>query len=149
MVNAPRVEPSRVRGVTLHHQLDVKDWERGHLTAGELDAGFPFAVRRYFLVYGVPSRETRGEHAHRACHQFLVAVKGSLCVAADDGRAQQEFLLDRPSLGLYLPPMTWGAQYRYTADAVLLVFASHAYDAADYIRDRAEFAALAARRLTN
>jgi hypothetical protein len=31
--------------------------------------------------------------------------------------------------------MTWGVQYKYSEDAVLLVFASHAYDPEDYIRD--------------
>jgi hypothetical protein len=29
----------------------------------------------------------------------------------------------------------WGTQYKYSADAVLLVFASLPYDADDYIRD--------------
>jgi hypothetical protein len=42
--------------------------------------------------------------------------------------------------------MVWGIQYQYTADAVLLVFASHHYDASDYIRDYNEFMALAADR---
>jgi len=40
---------------------------------------------------------------------------------------------------LYLPPMTWWIQYRYSQDAVLMVFASHRYDAADYIRNYDEF----------
>ena len=39
--------------------------------------------------------------------------------------------------------MTWGTQYKYSADAVLLVLASHAYDADDYIRTYDEFIALA------
>lgn len=33
-----------------------------------------------------------------------------------------------------MPPMIWGTQYRYTRDAVVLVFASHLYDSDDYIR---------------
>lgn len=138
----PGVEPSQVAGVHLHHQVDVKD-PRGNLSVGEFGRDIPFEVRRYFLVYGVPSLETRGEHAHRRCHQFLIAVHGSVSVIADDGRNRQEFVLDRPSLGLHLPPMVWGVQHRYSADGVLLVFASDHYDPADYIRDRAEFLALA------
>ena len=56
-------------------------------------------------------------------------------------------LLSRPDVGLYLPPMIWGTQYDYTRDAVLLVFASHSYDNADYIRDYETFrAALDAAR---
>jgi UDP-2-acetamido-3-amino-2,3-dideoxy-glucuronate N-acetyltransferase len=62
---------------------------------------------------------------------------------ADDGINRQEFLLDRPYVGVHLPPMVWGIQYKYSADAVLLVFASHYYDSADYIRDYSEFRQLA------
>ncbi|MBJ7575054.1 WxcM-like domain-containing protein [Luteimonas sp. MC1828] len=117
---------------------------RGSLAVGEFARDLPFAPARYFLVFDVPSRETRGEHAHRECHQFLVCVHGSVRVLADDGRHRREFTLDAPELGLHLPPMTWGTQYRYSPDAVLLVFASHAYDAADYVRDYDTFLALAA-----
>lgn len=117
---------------------------RGSLSAGEFARDLPFVPTRYFLVFDVPSRETRGEHAHRQCHQFLVCVHGSVRVLADDGLHRREFTLDAPDAGLHLPPMTWGTQYRYSADAVLLVFASHAYDAGDYIRDYDEFLALAA-----
>jgi len=39
--------------------------------------------------------------------------------------------------------MTWGTQYNYSPDAVLLVFASYEYDARDYIRDYDEFLLLA------
>lgn len=115
---------------------------RGNLTAGEFDRHIPFAAKRYFIVYQVPLIEVRGEHAHRACHQFLVCVRGSMSVLGDDGQRREEFLLDRPNVGFYMPPMTWGTQYKYSPDAVLLVFASHYYDASDYIRNYDEFLAL-------
>ena len=35
--------------------------------------------------------------------------------------------------------MIWGTQYRYSRDAVLLVLASHPYDADDYIRDHDQY----------
>lgn len=38
-----------------------------------------------------------------------------------------------------MPPLTWGAQYDYSDDAVLLVLASHVYEADDYIHDYDEF----------
>ena len=136
------VRGTHVAGVTLHRLPMVPDL-RGNLTVGEFGIDVPFVPARYFMVFGVPSRETRGEHAHRACHQFLVCVRGSCAVVADDGRRRIEVVLDTLDSGLYLPPMTWGIQYRYTADAVLLVFASHHYDPADYIRDYDAF--LAAR----
>ncbi len=102
-------------------------------------------MKRFFLVHDVPSREVRGQHAHRTCHQFLVCVSGSCRVIADDGKRRQEFLLNRSSLGLYLPPMVWAAQFDYSAEAALLVLASHAYDPRDYIRDYDEFMRAVAR----
>lgn len=130
--------PTSVQGVTLHTFRAVPDM-RGSLSVGEFEREIPFKPLRYFLVYDVPTVETRGEHAHRTCHQFLIAVKGRVSVVADDGKNREEIVLDKPSVGVYLPPMTWGIQYRYSSDAVLLVFASDYYDGADYIRDYADF----------
>jgi len=139
------VAASEVGGVTLHELPHIEDM-RGSLSVGEFERSVPFRPRRYFLVFDVPSREVRGEHAHRACQQFLICVRGSCSVVADDGRQRREYLLDRPDFGLYLPPMVWGTQYKYSGDAVLLVFASDYYDPADYIRDYGEFKALAGRQ---
>jgi UDP-2-acetamido-3-amino-2,3-dideoxy-glucuronate N-acetyltransferase len=50
-----------------------------------------------------------------------------------------DFTLDALNRGVYLPPMVWRIHYRYSADAVLLVFASHHYDPADYIREYDDF----------
>ena len=116
------------------HTLKVASDMRGDLSVGEFERDIPFAAKRYFLVYDVPSQEVRGEHAHRVCEQFLICVRGSCRVLMDDGQNRREVTLDSPSLGLYLPPMVWGTQYRYSADAMLLVFASHYYDSTDYIR---------------
>jgi len=129
--------PGGARIITLRRADDM----RGSLAALEF-AGLPFPPVRAFVVFGVPSTEIRGEHAHRRCHQLLVCVNGSLAVLVDDGRDRGEVVLDDPSVGLYLPPMTWGSQFGYSADAVMSVFASHPYDADDYIRDYEEFRAL-------
>jgi acetyltransferase-like isoleucine patch superfamily enzyme/dTDP-4-dehydrorhamnose 3,5-epimerase-like enzyme len=138
--DAASVTPTSVRGVTLHRLPLVEDL-RGRLTAGEFVDQIPFAPLRYFVVFDVPGKEVRGEHAHRTCQQFLVCLRGSVSVVADDGRASEEVELNEPTLGLYVPPMVWAIQYKYSADALLLVFASDHYDAGDYIRDYAEFRA--------
>jgi acetyltransferase-like isoleucine patch superfamily enzyme/dTDP-4-dehydrorhamnose 3,5-epimerase-like enzyme len=128
-----------VRGVHVQRFAEFSDL-RGSLTAGELPGeSVPFVPRRWFLVYDVPSREVRGEHAHRVCHQFLVCVAGRVSVAVDDGEHRGEVLLDEPTLGVYIPPLVWGSQFRYDADSVLLVLASHPYDASDYIREYDSF----------
>ncbi len=132
--HAGGIQKSVVRGVQLHTFNFIGDM-RGSLSVGEFEREIPFSPKRYFLVYDVPTQETRGEHAHLRCKQFLIAVKGSVHVVADDGENRAQFVLDKPNMGLYLPPMTWGIQYRYSEDAVLLVFASDFYDPSDYIRE--------------
>ncbi len=121
---------------------------RGDLLAIELAKQVPFPVARVFTVMNVPSGHIRGEHAHRVCHQLLVCLQGSVSVAADNGAERREWVLDRPEAALHIRPYTWAAQFRYTADAVLAVFASNPYDESDYIRDYEEFlSAVKARRL--
>lgn len=127
-----------VRGVTVHALTRVEDL-RGTLTVGEFERHVPFPVRRFFTVFDVPGKEVRGEHAHRKCHQFLIAARGSVSVVVDDGETREEIRLDSAHRGLYVPPMVWAAQYRYSPHAILLVFASDLYDADDYIRDYDEF----------
>lgn len=114
---------------------------RGNLSVGEFPKEIPFTPRRYFLVFDVPSTDVRGEHAHRKCHQFLICVKGSCSIVIDDGKSRGEIMLTNPYTGLYLSPMVWSIQYKYSADAVLLVFASDYYDSTDYIRDYDQFLA--------
>ena len=78
-------------------------------------------------------------------YRYKYSCKGRCGVIADDGRHRQEFILDSPHVGLYVPPMTWAVQYRYSPDGVLLALASDVYNPADYIRDYAEFLALKKR----
>jgi acetyltransferase-like isoleucine patch superfamily enzyme/dTDP-4-dehydrorhamnose 3,5-epimerase-like enzyme len=130
-----------VAGVRLHRMPLVEDL-RGLLSFGEAQAHVPFEIRRYFLVFGVAGEHIRGEHAHKHLHQFLICVHGRCNVVADDGSNREEFVLDRPDIGVHIPPMVWAAQYRYSKDAVLLVLTSDRYDADDYIRDHSEFLAL-------
>ena len=128
------VTPTDVRGVDIYQFPWVKD-PRGDLTVGEFESEFPFRPKRYFIISGVPSGEIRGEHAHKQCHQFLICAYGHCSVTVDDGTTRLEVVLDKPSMGIHLPPMVWGRQWQYSADAALLVFASEAYDPKDYIRE--------------
>jgi acetyltransferase-like isoleucine patch superfamily enzyme len=134
----PSTVESRVAGVTVR-RLPLRRDMRGSLVASEFDEDIPFAPRRSFLVFDVPGSEIRGEHAHRLCHQFLVCVRGGCSVIVDDGEVRETLRLDHPTVGVHIPPMVWCAQFKHTADAMMLVLASHAYDADDYIRDYQDF----------
>lgn len=128
--------PSAPEGTTVLRTVsDI----RGALLPIDLPGDLPFTPQRVFFVHGVPSKEVRGEHAHRQCEQFLICITGSVSCIIDDGRARHEYVLNDPSIGLYMPAMTWGTQYDYSQDAVLAVFASRPYEDTDYIRDYEEF----------
>lgn len=117
---------------------------RGSLSLVEYEKHIPFDIRRCFWVFDVPSREVRGEHAHKTLHQYLVCVKGSVSVVLDDAKSRIELVLARPNVGLHIPPLVWGVQYKYSRDAVLLVLASDTYDPSDYLRNYDEFLAYVA-----
>lgn len=127
----PQTESNGARLLELTSATDM----RGSLVAGQVAGELPFVPARFFVVYDVPSIEVRGEHAHRRCEQVLVCLRGSVRAIVDVGGVRSEFQLDRPDVGLYMPSMTWGTQYAYTKNAVLLVLASLPYQADDYIRD--------------
>lgn len=129
-----------IRGAELVRLNTAADL-RGSLMAAEVDRHIPFLPQRLFAVYGVPSDRVRGQHAHKRCAQFLIAVSGSVSVVLDDGQVREQVELDSPQFGLLIPPLVWGIQYHYSPDAVLLVAASLPYDPDDYIRDYEQFLA--------
>jgi UDP-2-acetamido-3-amino-2,3-dideoxy-glucuronate N-acetyltransferase len=124
-------------------QLSIATDARGSVAFGQYDTQLPFQPKRFFVVYDVPSKEVRGEHAHRKLEQVLTCIRGSVAVVVDDGHERDEVLLDSPEVGLYVPPMVWATQYRYSQDAMLLVLASDTYDPNDYIRSYEDFIAAA------
>ena len=100
---------------------------------GEID--IPFKVRRVFYLYDIPGGENRGAHAHKKCHQFLIAASGSFNVLVDDGNNRKKISLNRPYNGLYIPPGIWAEELGFSSGSICLVLTSHKYDATDYIRN--------------
>ena len=111
----------------------------GNITPVHGTINVPFDVKRVFYTYDIPGGEARGAHAHKECHQFLVAASGSYEVVLDDGVNKRTVLLNRPFYGLHIPPGIWAAEQGFSSGAVCLVLASEKYDEADYIRDYQEF----------
>jgi hypothetical protein len=111
----------------------------GNLSVAENSVNIPFSVSRVFYIYDIPGGEDRGAHAHRKCHQFLIAVSGSFDVELDDGINKRTVSLNRPYYGLHVPPGIWAAEKNFSSGAVCLVLASHKYDESDYIRNYSDF----------
>lgn len=112
---------------------------RGNLTFIEQSKHVPFDIKRVFFLYDVPTEESRGAHAHRQLHQFIICLSGSFDVAIDDGEFQASIHLNRPWKGLHIPPMIWAAEVNFDPGSVCLVLASDFYDESDYIRNHDEY----------
>lgn len=111
----------------------------GHITAINNNVEIPFGIKRIFYLYDIPGGESRGAHAHKECHQFLVAASGSFEVLLDDGITKRQVLLNRPDIGLHIPPGIWASEINFSSGSICLVLASHVYNEADYLRNYTEY----------
>ena len=114
-------------------------YEEGNLTWVERNVNVPFDLQRVFYLYDIPSGEARGAHAHKECHQFLIAASGAFEVVLDDGVNKRTVMLNRPFNGLHIPPGIWAAEQGFSSGSVCLVLASEPYCADDYIRNYDDF----------
>ena len=111
----------------------------GNITPVNNSMEIPFDINRVFYIYDIPGGKDRGAHAHKACHQFLVAASGSFEVELDDGKTKRTVMLNRPYYGLHIPPGVWAAEKSFSSGAICLVLASHTYDESDYLRQYDDF----------
>lgn len=115
-------------------KLQKVEATNGHISIYENDKDVPFDVKRIFYLYDIPSGESRGAHAHKECHQFLIAITGAFEVELFDGINSKTIRIDQPDTGLHIPPGIWASEKNFSSGAICLVLASQTYDEADYIR---------------
>ena len=111
----------------------------GHITPINNNKEIPFKVNRVFYLYDIPGGESRGAHAHKVCHQFLIAASGAFEVLLNDGKTQRQVMLNRPNQGLHIPPGIWASEINFSSGSICLVLASHPYDEKDYIREYEDY----------
>lgn len=116
----------------------IKD-RAGNITPLTNNREIPFAVKRIFYIYDIPGGEDRGAHAHKECHQFLIAASGSFEIELNDGNTKRTIMLNRPYYGLHIPPGIWAAEKGFSSGAICLVLASELYIEVDYIREYDDF----------
>jgi len=110
----------------------------GYLTAPTGD-DIPFRIRRVFWTYFTPERITRGRHAHKKTSIVLFALTGKIIVSTETrAGVKKTFILDKPNVGLLIPPMVWHIQ-RYSHTAIQLSLASRPYNEKEYIREYKTF----------
>lgn len=111
----------------------------GNLTYVYENIHIPFPINRVFYSYDIPGGEDRGAHAHKECHQFIIAASGSFEVVLDDGTNKRTVTLNRPFWGLHVPPGIWASEQGFSSGSICLVLASHGYSEDDYIRNYDDF----------
>lgn len=113
--------------------------ERGKLVVIEGGEAVPFDIKRVFYIYGSDSTVVRGQHANKKSEFVLINVAGKSKVKITDGKESMVVELDKPMMGVYLPPMIWKEMYDFSSDSVLLCLASTHYNSEEYIRDYDDF----------
>ncbi|WP_282031345.1 sugar 3,4-ketoisomerase [Winogradskyella eximia] len=126
-----------INNVSLIEIPKVHD-ERGFLAVVEKDA-IPFAIKRVYYLYDVPTESSRGGHAHKEQQSVIIALSGSFEVIVDDGNNKKRIMLNKPNQGLYIPTHIWREIDNFSSGSVCLVLASTDYDEAEYIRDYDQF----------
>lgn len=120
-------------------QLNKFHDPEGNLTVVSENVHVPFPINRVFYSYDIPGGEERGAHAHKECHQFIIAASGSFEVVLDDGTNKRTVTLNRPFWGLHVPPGIWASEQGFSSGSICLVLASHGYSEEDYIRNYDDF----------
>jgi hypothetical protein len=120
-------------------QLPKENTGIGSITAYENKSSFPFAIKRCFYLFDVPSGERRGGHAHLQLSQFVIAASGSFDIILEDGANTRVISLNQPSEGVYIPFGIWNELVNFSSGATCLVFASDVFKESDYIRSKTEF----------
>lgn len=133
-MNGNTISDCRIIELDKHHSD-----RKGNLSVVENGKDVPFEVRRVYYLYDVPGGESRGEHAHKALRQLIVAVSGSFSVTLDDGKDKKTFVLNRPYQGLLVAPGIWRTLDDFSSGSVCLVLASEKYDEGDYFREYDDF----------
>lgn len=111
----------------------------GAIVICEESESLPFVPKRVFYLYDIPAGESRGAHAHKNCHQLLIAVSGSFTVELNDIESSKRVDLNQPDKGLHIPPGIWASEVEFSGGAICLVLASSQYDEHDYLRDYKDF----------
>ena len=120
-------------------QLPKIEDPRGNLSFIEENHHIPFKIERSYWIYDVPGGQTRGGHAFKEQHEFIVALSGSFDVLVDDGKEKKVFQLNRSYYGLYIPSGLWRQMQNFSTNSLAMVLSSTQYDESDYIYDYSEF----------
>lgn len=140
------IKPALPEGKHILGSVTLMDLPRiafreGNITPLEGNSVVPFDIKRVFYIYDIPGGESRGAHAHKHCHQLIIAAGGSFEVVLDNGGEKATVTLNRPYQALHIPPGVWSCETGFSSGAVCLVLTSELFEEEDYIRDHETYLA--------
>jgi len=127
--------PDGCKLIDIPHASD----ERGELSFAEAESVIPFGIRRVFWIYNIPENAIRGGHAHWQTSEVVIAVQGAFTMRVDDGNMQTDVRLTSPTQGILIPPGIWCELRDFENGTVLVVMASHPYEAKGYVHNYEEY----------
>ncbi len=139
MLRSEKKVESHLKNICKIFQFKDLGDERGNLVVIEGGIDIPFELKRVFYIYGSDCDVVRGQHANRRTEFILINVSGKSKVRITDGKEEYIVILDKPRMGVYIPPMIWKDMYDFSEDSILLVLCSEHYDADEYIRNYEEY----------
>ncbi len=118
----------------------IQDGIDGTVSIAENFKQIPFEIKRVYYIYNLANQEAiRGKHAHKKLEQVLFCLSGSFLLQLDDGTNQEDMLVYKPNIGIYLGKELWHIMTNFSSNCILMVLASDFFDESDYIRDYNEF----------
>lgn len=117
---------------TVHHQTGI-------ISIAEKGSEVPFEINRVYFLHGLSKGSERGSHAHRSLEQVMIAASGAFRVKLIGLDWEEDFQLNDPCVGLYIPPFAWRELSEFSRNSVCLVLASRVYEESDYIRSFEDF----------
>ena len=115
----------------------IEDY-RGNIAIIENEV-IPFAIKRVYYLYDIPSSAKRGGHSHKEQLEFLIPLSGSFDVVLKDGKETKTVTLNKPDKGLLINSNIWRELENFSSGSVCLVLASEVFDENDYIRNYEDF----------
>ncbi len=113
-------------------ELPTRTDSRGSLTV--LEKALPFAMQRLYWIYDL-NDAPRGRHRHKETWQGMICLQGECEVLIKKYDDENIFKLNKPNEVLILEPQDWHEMRNFKQNTILLLVASHHYDANDYINE--------------
>ncbi|WP_195909841.1 sugar 3,4-ketoisomerase [Bacteroidetes bacterium endosymbiont of Geopemphigus sp.] len=120
-------------------ELPKKSDIRGRLSFFENEAQIPFKIRSISWFDAFSLKNLWEAHALLKSWQFIVVLSGSLELKTHDGKKENGFVLNRPDMGICIPPNIWINYENSSQGTIILIVSENSSSEESRIKDFNEF----------